>query len=58
MFITLSGVFGEFLEANQLLDSFLLNNDYYLLTADWSSYLDAQERVDKVHLRFYIPELY
>lgn len=42
------GVFGEFLEADQLLDSFLLNNDYYLLTVDWSSYLDAQERVDKV----------
>lgn len=42
------GVFGEFLEADQLLDSFLLNNDYYLLTVDWPSYLDAQERVDKV----------
>lgn len=40
------GVFGEFLEVSQLLDSFLNSNDYYLLTADWASYLDAQARVD------------
>eukprot|EP01125_Pyxidicula_operculata_P014813 TRINITY_DN4984_c0_g1_i1.p1 TRINITY_DN4984_c0_g1~~TRINITY_DN4984_c0_g1_i1.p1 ORF type:complete len:948 (-),score=244.61 TRINITY_DN4984_c0_g1_i1:182-3025(-) len=43
------GVFGEFPELNQLLDTILHNNDYYLLTVDWADYLSAQEKVDKTY---------
>eukprot|EP01128_Nolandella_sp_AFSM9_P010053 TRINITY_DN683_c0_g3_i1.p1 TRINITY_DN683_c0_g3~~TRINITY_DN683_c0_g3_i1.p1 ORF type:complete len:986 (+),score=286.41 TRINITY_DN683_c0_g3_i1:102-2960(+) len=41
-----SGIFGNFPELPTLLDTFLHNNDYYLLTVDWAGYLEAQERVD------------
>jgi len=44
------GHFGEFPEVHQLLDTFTNKNDYYLLTVDWSQYLQAQELVDKTFM--------
>jgi len=44
------GFFGDFPESQILIDSFLGGRDYYLLTTDWDSYLQAQEEVDKTYL--------
>jgi len=41
------GLFGDFPESHEVLDSFLQGRDYYLLTVDWESYLKAQQQVDK-----------
>eukprot|EP01126_Amoeba_proteus_P004952 TRINITY_DN11636_c0_g1_i1.p1 TRINITY_DN11636_c0_g1~~TRINITY_DN11636_c0_g1_i1.p1 ORF type:complete len:225 (+),score=61.88 TRINITY_DN11636_c0_g1_i1:75-677(+) len=43
------GTFGEFPECKQLLDTIRHNNDYYLLSVDWESYLEAQNQVDKAY---------
>jgi len=40
------GVFGEFPEIHQLLDSFTYY-DHYLISVDWPAYLKAQELVDQ-----------
>jgi len=44
------GIFGEFPETQILIDSFLDGRDYYLVTIDWDSYLQAQEEVDKTYV--------
>jgi starch phosphorylase len=40
------GVFGEFPEIHQLLDSFT-PYDHYLISVDWPAYLETQELVDR-----------
>lgn len=41
-----NGIFGDLSEGHQLIDTFCNNNDYYLLGADFLSYIEAQNRVD------------
>lgn len=42
-----SGRFGDFEIFSPLIDSITIGGDYYLISNDFASYLDAQERVDK-----------
>ena len=41
-----NGIFGDLSEGHQLINTFCNNNDYYLLGADFLSYIEAQNRVD------------
>lgn len=42
-----TGVFGQPNQFSDMIDSVSNGNDYYLLAADFASYLDAQRRVDE-----------
>jgi starch phosphorylase len=46
----LSGIFGDTFYINDYLNRLLKGNDYYLVTYDFYSYLEAQERVDMCYL--------
>lgn len=44
------GIFGEKDLLLKLLSTILNNNDWYLLTADFQSYIEAQQDVDRAYL--------
>jgi starch phosphorylase len=44
-----SGTFGTFDEMHHIIESLIKGRDYYLLSVDFPSYLDAQERIDQAY---------
>jgi len=44
-----SGTFGNFPEYQQLLDSIVHNNDHYLVSVDWESYIQVNDQIDQVY---------
>jgi len=44
-----SGIFGDFPEQNELLNTITQRNDYYLIAADWDDYLKAHKTIDEVY---------
>lgn len=42
-----AGRFGDYTVFAQLIDTLTIGGDYYLISYDFSSYLDAQDRADR-----------
>ena len=47
--VILNGTFGSVDELKGVVDSFRFNNDFYLLSYDFDSYIAAQTKVDETY---------